>query len=102
MADGTDPPELSALRAQVQAVDAQIVALVAERQALAATIGACKRALDLPLRDRDREAQVHTQARRVARAHGLPVEVAEAVMRVLIGAAHAAQEPEAAIPAREP
>lgn len=63
---------LAALRARIEAVDAQVIRLLAERASLARATHAVKRSLDRPTLDPAREAAVVRRAGSLARAAGLP------------------------------
>jgi len=94
---------LDGWRARIAAVDAQLVALVAERLALVRDIGAAKRTGGLPVRSYGTETEVLERLRHVASAHGLDERVADALGEVLIGESVRAQEeahPRPAVPAR--
>ncbi len=71
--------ELSRLRDRIEALDREIVALVAQRVRLAREVGTVKRAAGLPPRDAAREQAVLERTAELARAQGLP----EADMRRL-------------------
>ncbi|WP_194816821.1 chorismate mutase [Nocardia sp. XZ_19_385] len=79
------PQSLDEVRARIDALDAQLIRLLAERQGLvrtAATFKTDEQAVRAP----DRVARVVTLARERAAAAGLAPEVAEAVWRAMIGA----------------
>jgi chorismate mutase/prephenate dehydrogenase len=84
--------QLDRLRDRIQALDAQLVTLAAERVALAREVGASKRARGLPIVDYGREARVLEHARAVARAHGLAEPIAEGLVMSLIRASISAQD----------
>ncbi|GLC23628.1 chorismate mutase [Roseisolibacter agri] len=84
---------LARLRQEIEAVDAQLVALVAARTRLAADIGAAKRALGRPTLDPVREAAVVRRAAELARDAGLADEEAvRAIFWQLMALARRAQE----------
>lgn len=85
-------PALDQLRQQLDEVDRQLIETMARRQAIVARIGQVKHAAGGQLRDFRRERQVLEQVRSKALAIGLDAELAEAVMRRLIGSSLAAQE----------
>lgn len=84
--------DLDALRERIRAVDAELVALAADRVRLARAVGAAKRAAGLPTVDYDREREVLEHARGVARERGLDQGVAEELLARLIRAAVTVQE----------
>jgi chorismate mutase/prephenate dehydrogenase len=86
------PDELDALRAQLSAVDDELLQLVARRQSLSLQIGRAKRELGLGTRDFSREKVVLDLARHRATARGLPPTLAERIMLSLIEASLSAQE----------
>ncbi len=65
---------VSSLRAQVEAVDQRLIALIAERLRLARAIGAMKRAAGQPVTDPAREAAVVARAAGLARDADIPEE----------------------------
>ena len=85
--------ELAALRARIEQVDASIVALVAERQQLAHSVGMHKRSHGLPVIDPAREAAVITRAGILARDAGLPEDHVRALFRQLVALSRRAQSP---------
>ena len=52
------PPELAALRVSIDAIDREILRLLAERARLVLRVGEVKRGLALPIYDPDRERQI--------------------------------------------
>lgn len=91
-ANSQSSPELDELRRQLDAADARLVEAMAERQALVARIGQVKHAAGGQLRDFRREKQVLENIRARAAAVGLQPELAEEVMRRLIGSSLTTQE----------
>ncbi len=87
----SDATELQDLRARIERVDAALVSLVAERQALARAVGAHKRAQGLPVIDPAREAAVIARAGTLARDAGLPEEEVRAIFRRLVALSRRAQ-----------
>ncbi|MEJ2854678.1 MULTISPECIES: chorismate mutase [unclassified Saccharothrix] len=79
------PESLDEVRAGIDAIDAQVVRLLAERQGLVKAAAAFKKDEDA-VRAPDRVAQVIAEVRAKAEASGLAPEVAEAVWRAMIGA----------------
>ena len=84
--------DLDALRQRLSAIDRQIVELTAERLSLAARIGAWKQSEGRPTRDFAREKQVLEQAATAAREVGVPPQLAESLMRLLIRSSLTHQE----------
>jgi Chorismate mutase len=85
-------PELASCRARIGEVDSDIVALLAERVALAKRTSALKRAASLPLLDPRREAEVIRRAGELAREHGLDAEPVRQIFWQIIGLSRRAQE----------
>ncbi len=83
---------LAELRAQIAALDAELLELVARRLALAEAVGQTKRESGLPVRSFGTEAEVLGRFREAASAHGVETEVAERLARFLIGASVRRQE----------
>jgi chorismate mutase/prephenate dehydrogenase len=83
---------LEQLRQQLDQLDGEIVELIGRRQAIARQVAAAKRATGYPTRDYQREREVIMGARRRAGQHGLPPDVAEKVLRLLIHSSLTAQE----------
>ncbi|HJQ20503.1 MAG TPA: chorismate mutase [Gemmatimonadaceae bacterium] len=67
----TTSPELGKLREQIEAVDHQLIQLIAERVALARQVGVAKRATGMATLDHVREAAVVRRAVTIARDAGL-------------------------------
>jgi chorismate mutase / prephenate dehydrogenase len=83
---------LQELRTRLSALDRQLVALIAERQALSRQVAEAKRAAGLGTRDFQRERDVLMRAREQAEALGLSPALAESVLRLLIRGSLTAQE----------
>ncbi|MFI9814915.1 chorismate mutase [Saccharothrix variisporea] len=79
------PESLDEVRAGIDAIDGQLVRLLAERQGLVKAAAAFKKDEDA-VRAPDRVAQVIAKVRARAEEVGLAPEVAEAVWRAMIGA----------------
>ena len=73
--------ELNALRDQIDAVDQQLVALLAQRLALVAEVGEVKSRHGLPIYAPDREAAMLAKRRAEATAKGVPADLIEDVLR---------------------
>jgi len=83
---------LTALRARIASIDAQLVGLAGERFQLAREIGEAKRAEGLPVRSFATEAEVIDRFRMVAAERGLPDGFAERLALLLIGGSVELQE----------
>lgn len=84
--------DLASCRARIGEVDSGIIALLAERIALAKRTTALKEAANLPLLDPRREAEVIRRAGELAREHGLDVEPVRQIFWQIVGLARRAQE----------
>lgn len=82
---------LAALRDRIEALDAQLVALVAERQRIAAQVGDVKRAAGQPVLDPAREAAVLRRVAGIARDHGVDEDDARELWRKLLAMARRVQ-----------
>ena len=80
------------LRAEISAIDRQLVRLVGERQRLAERVGRDKDQRGRALRDFDQEREVIERARRAAAEEGIPSAVTDELMRILISSALRVQE----------
>lgn len=80
------PPNsaMPALRARIDALDARLVALLAERSALIDEAARIKARESLPARIDSRVEEVAANARRLASAHGLDPDLAEQLWRVMM------------------
>lgn len=83
---------LDRLRAELAAIDHDLLGLVARRQALSAAIGELKLAQGLPLRDFGQEKVVLERARREAEASGVPTDLAISLLRLLVASSLTRQE----------
>jgi chorismate mutase len=83
--------ELDGLRRRIEAVDREIVAIIAERVDLAHRIGALKKDVRKATLDPGREAAVIRRAVEAAREHGIPAEPIRDVFWTLIGLCRHAQ-----------
>jgi chorismate mutase / prephenate dehydratase len=86
------PPELASLRDRIEAVDRQIIALVAERLRIVEDVAAAKLAAASPLRDREREELLLQRLRHLAVAAGLDAHQIERMYRVVMDMSVAHQE----------
>ncbi|HEX7051109.1 MAG TPA: prephenate dehydrogenase/arogenate dehydrogenase family protein [Longimicrobiales bacterium] len=80
------------LRGELAAVDREILALVARRQALASELGRIKRERGIPTRDYRQEVEVIERARAAAAELGISPRTAEELMLLLIRSSLAVQE----------
>lgn len=83
---------VEALRARIRELDRALIALAAERVAVARQVGDAKRRADQPIVDYAQERVVLERARDTAAAAGLDPHVAEAILVALIRAAVSAQD----------
>jgi len=83
---------LAELRARLDALDRQLLELVAERQAISTEIAAVKRSTGQSTRDFRREREVLLKARRDAEALGVAPSLAESILQSLIQGSLATQE----------
>jgi len=83
---------LDELRAELTALDTEILSLVARRQALSEEVAAVKRATGRATRDFAREREVILRGRTAAQGLGLPPDLAESLLRQLIHSSLATQE----------
>ena len=84
--------DLDELRARLSAIDRQIIDLAAERQSVVDRIGEFKRSTGMATRDFSREKAVLDAARDRAIGLGLPTELAESLMQLLIHSSLTKQE----------
>ncbi|WP_446830886.1 prephenate dehydrogenase/arogenate dehydrogenase family protein [Candidatus Foliamicus sp.] len=85
-------PELESLRKQLGAIDREIIRLLARRQEISAEVGRHKHEAGIPSRDFAQEVRVVGRAREQAERAGLPGELAENIVRLLINASLSRQE----------
>jgi chorismate mutase/prephenate dehydrogenase len=83
---------LDELRQRLNEIDANLIELIAERQEKSREIARVKRATGHATRDFKREREVIVAARDAARARGLPPQLAENLMRLLIRSSLTTQE----------
>lgn len=83
---------LDGLRAGIARIDESLVALLAERVALAREVGAVKRATGLPRLDPAREAAVVRNGTELARGVGLDAEEVREILWRVVGLCRRAQE----------
>jgi len=83
---------LDELRTQLNDLDRRLLELIGERQRASREVARVKRATGYPTRDYARERDVIVGARARAAGLGVPADVAEGVMRLLIRSSLATQE----------
>jgi chorismate mutase/prephenate dehydrogenase len=84
--------KLSELRTAIEAVDAELVRLIARRRALVLEVGRLKSELGLPVLDPTREAAVVRRAAALARESGGDEELVRDVIWRIIASARDEQE----------
>ena len=87
--DSSDPSgtrPLAVLRALIDAVDHEMLDLLARRNALVGEIAAYKRAHGVAIRDRQREREIIADRRQRAERMGLRPEVIESMLRLMLWA----------------
>ena len=84
--------DLKELRQRLDEIDAQLIELIAERQQKSREIARVKRATGKATRDYQREREVIVSARDAASRAGVPPQVAESLMRMLIRSSLTTQE----------
>jgi chorismate mutase/prephenate dehydrogenase len=83
---------LDELRQQLDQLDGELLSLIARRQAISREVAAAKKSTGYPTRDYKREREVILGVRRRAEALGLPGDLAEKVLRLLIRSSLTTQE----------
>jgi len=83
---------LDELRRQLNQLDGDLLALIAKRQAISREVAAAERATGYPTRDYQREREVILGVRAQAEKLGLPPDLAEQVLRLLIRSSLTTQE----------
>lgn len=84
--------ELSALREQIDAVDQQMVALLARRLALVEQVGQVKSQHGLPIYAPDREAAMLASRRAEAEKQGVPPQLIEDILRRTMRESYASEK----------
>lgn len=92
MSQFDDIPDMPRLRARIDALDAQLMDLMADRHALIDRAAAIKAEIGLPARIPDRVEEVVANIRRHAQDRGLDPDLYDALWRMLIEAAIAQEE----------
>ena len=85
-------PDLTSLRDRIEAVDRQLIALVAERLKIVEDVAAAKLAAASPFRDREREDLLLQRLRALAISAGLDAHQIERMYRVIMDMSVAHQE----------
>lgn len=85
-------PDLAALRDRIEAVDRDIIALLAERQKIVEDVVAAKLSAASPFRDREREDLLLQRLRKLAVDAGLDAHQIERLYRVVLDMSVAHQE----------
>jgi chorismate mutase / prephenate dehydratase len=85
-------PDLGSLRDRIEAVDRQLIALVAERLKIVEDVAAAKLAAASPFRDREREDLLLQRLRKLAIDAGLDAHQIERMYRVIMDMSVAHQE----------
>ncbi len=83
---------LEDLRKQLGSIDRDIIGLLARRQEISAQVGKVKHDAGIPSRDFAQEVRVVGRAREQAEKAGLPGDLAESIVRLLINASLSRQE----------
>jgi chorismate mutase len=89
---GEPMSELARCRMQIEALDRQLIALLAERVALGRRTATLKRAAGMPILDPQREAEVIRRAVTTAREHALPEEAVREIFWHVVGLSRRVQE----------
>jgi chorismate mutase len=84
--------ELARCRTQIEALDRQLIALLAQRIALGRRTATLKRAAGMPILDPQREAEVIRRAVTTAREHALPEEAVREIFWHVVGLSRRVQE----------
>ena len=85
-------PGIAELRAEIDAINAQIVELLAKRVEVAKSIGVEKKMLGLPVVDMGREEDVYRGVREMARGRGIDPEGVDGVFREIVALCTRAQK----------
>lgn len=84
--------DLESLRVQIDAIDRELIAVLARRGELTAAVGAIKHARGLPLYAPEREAQLFADRRAQAQASGVDPDLLEDVLRRVMRDSYSSQE----------
>lgn len=91
MSAGTALDDLARCRRDIEAIDRELIGLLAKRVALSKEIGALKKVAGLPTLDPAREAEVIRRAAAVAREVGINDEKVRDIFWHVIGLSRGAQ-----------
>lgn len=91
LAGSSGPGDLADLRARIDAVDADLVALLGRRFALTRAVGALKASHGLPPRDPAREAAVQARLAALAGDHAVDPALVRQIMATIMAASAAEQ-----------
>ncbi|MET0340374.1 MAG: bifunctional chorismate mutase/prephenate dehydrogenase [Polyangiales bacterium] len=86
MTDAPNARSLAALRAQIDQVDSELIALLAQRMAIVTELARSKRQEGARVRDPVREREVIESRRKQAAAHALSPDVIESLFRLIMWA----------------
>ena len=84
MSQAKIPAELARRRAHIDALDRQLVELLAERRGVVGELAAIKRAAGVPIRDDGREARMHVMHASWAEELDLPPRVIDGLFRLVL------------------
>lgn len=76
--------KLEELRSEIDQLDEKLIEVLAERFNVSRRVGELKRSNVLPPRDEEREQRQLRRVRDLAQAHGVPPELAGAVLRLIV------------------
>jgi len=84
--DNNQPRPLPVLRALIDAIDHELLQLLARRNGIVAEIAAVKRREHIPIRDQHRENEIISDRRHRAAGLGLPPDAVESLFRLMLWA----------------
>jgi chorismate mutase/prephenate dehydrogenase len=84
MSESSPPPDLAASRERIDAIDRQVLELLAERTREVEKVAAAKRTHGLPIRDWKRERALLSERKRVAAELGLATDAIESIYRQIM------------------
>ncbi len=82
--DGIPADDLAGLRVRIDAIDDELVGLLARRYAVTRAVGRYKAEHGMPPSDAVREAEVEAKVRRLAAAYGLSADLVGEVIRTVV------------------
>ena len=82
---------IETLRMELDAVDEQIISLIAKRMAIARGIGRCKEVTKMPVHDGAREQAVGAHWTDAAKKHGLDKDEMEKILAIILGMSRSVQ-----------